>query len=91
VNLKTVVFQIRLDLLENLGIIWVEKKDSPIRSQEFFCENKNEYYLIFPSLALEGDLRGGREDQRNMIVPRDVNKNKVHLVLKIDLHTNGKM
>ncbi len=90
-NLEIVIFQIKPDLLENLGIICVEKKDNPITSQFFFCENKNGYYLIFPSLVLEGDLWGSREDQRNRNVPWYVSKNKVHLVLKIDLHTNGKM
>jgi hypothetical protein len=78
----------RLDLFENSGIIWVEKKDRPIRSQKKFYESKNGYYPIFPSLVQEGDLWGAKEEQRNKNVPRDVNKNKVHLVLKIDLHTN---
>jgi hypothetical protein len=89
-NLKIIVLQIRHDLLENSRIIRVEKKHNCINNQEFFFKIKNGYYQIFPSIILEGGFWGIRGDQRNINIPWDVNKNKVHLVLKIDLHTNGK-
>ncbi len=84
-NLKIVVFQIKHDFLENSGIIQVEKKHNPINSQEFSCEIKNGYYPIFLLFVPEGDLweLGVTEGTR-------INNNKVHLVLKIDLHTSGK-
>jgi hypothetical protein len=68
----------------------VEKKDNPINSQEFSCEIKNGYYPVFPTFVLKGDLSRARGDQRNKNVPQNVSKNKVHLVLRIDLHTIGK-
>jgi len=68
----------------------VEKKHNLINNQEFSYKIKNGYYQIFPSIVLEGDFWGIRGDQRKRNVPWDVNKNKVHLVLKINLHTNGK-
>jgi hypothetical protein len=89
-NLKIIVLQIRHDLLENSRIIRVEKKHNRISNQEFFYKIKNGYYQIFPSIILEGGFWGIRGDQRNINIPWDVNKNKVHLVLKIDLHTSGK-
>jgi hypothetical protein len=63
----------------------VEKKHNPINSQEFSCEIKNGYYPIFLLFVPEGDLweLGVTEGTR-------INNNKVHLVLKIDLHTSGK-
>jgi hypothetical protein len=51
---------------------------------------KNGNYPILPSIVPEGDFGGIKGDQRNRNVPWNVNKNKVHLVLKINLHTNGK-
>jgi hypothetical protein len=87
--LKIAALQIRHDILENSRIIRVEKKYNPISNQEFSYKIKNGYYQIFPSIVLEGDFWGIRGDQRNRIVPWDVNKNKVHLVLKINMHTNG--
>jgi hypothetical protein len=89
-NLKTTAFQIRHDLLENLRIIRVEKKHDPINSQEFSYKIKNGYYPMFPSIVPKGDFWGIRGDQRNRNIPRNVTKNKVHLDLKIYLHTNGK-
>jgi len=89
-NLKITALQIRHDLLENLKIIWVEKKHNRISNQEFFYKIKNGYYQIFLSIILEGGFWGIRGDQRNINILWDVNKNKVHLVLKIDLHTSWK-
>jgi len=37
----------------------------------------------------KGDLWGARGDQRKKNIPYDVNMNKLRLVLKIELHTNG--
>jgi hypothetical protein len=84
-NSKIITFQISHDRLENPGIIWVEKKHSPINSQKNSYEIKNGYYLIFPSFVLEGDLWGLGETKGIRII-----KNKVHLVFKINLHTSGK-
>jgi hypothetical protein len=84
-NPKIVAFQIRHDLLENSWIIRVENKHNPINIQEFCCKIKNEYYLIFPSTVLKGDLWEFGETKGTKI-----KKNKVHLVVMIDLHTSGK-
>ncbi len=89
-NSKIVTLQIRHDILENSRTIQVEKKDIPINNIKNSCEIKNGYYLIFPMFVLEGDLWGARGDQRNKNIPHNVSKNKVHLVLMIDLHTSGK-
>jgi hypothetical protein len=47
----------------------MEKKHSPIKSQEIFYKIKNGYYPIFPLLVPKGDLWGVKGDQRNMNIP----------------------
>jgi hypothetical protein len=64
-NLKIVALQIKLDLLDNLGIIWVEKKHNPISYQKNSCEIKNGYYPIFPLFVPKGVLWGTRKNQRD--------------------------
>jgi hypothetical protein len=71
----------RANLNEGLEGEW---KHNYINNQKNSCEIKNGYYPIFPLFVLEGDLWELGETKGRII-----NKNKVHLVLKIDLHTSG--
>jgi len=68
-NLKIVALQIKLDLLDNLGIIWVEKKHNPISNQKKSCKIKNGYYPIFLLFVPKGVLWGTRRNQRDRNIP----------------------
>jgi hypothetical protein len=52
-NLEIVTLEVQLDLLENVGIIKVEKNHNPINGQKLLCKIENGHNVVFPTLVLE--------------------------------------
>ncbi len=57
VNLEVVAFKVWLDLLENVGIIKVEKQHNPIRGQKLLRKIKNGNNAIPPFMFQRGIFR----------------------------------
>jgi len=84
-NLEIVAFKVRPNLLQNLGIIVMEKKHSPIKSQKLVSKIKNGHNIVLIAFIPHRNLLGiGNQWIRK--VPRNIDKNKISFVLKINLH-----
>lgn len=83
-NLEFVAFKVWLNLFQNLGIIGMEKKHNPINCQKLVDKVENGRNILFIPFIPHMNYYEAW-NQWNKKVPRDINKNKINLVLKIDL------
>jgi hypothetical protein len=52
-NLEIVALKVQLDLLDNVGIIKVEKHHNPIKGQKLLCKIENKHNVVFTTPILE--------------------------------------
>jgi hypothetical protein len=79
-----------LDFLQNEGIIKTKKKHNPITGQKFVDKIENGHNIILIPLVPQGNIYRTKS-QWNKKFPKNINKNKINLVIGINLHLMRQM